>query len=123
MRRSVFTAASVSCFLGVFAAVSANAHPGVEILTTGSDGPRTAMTSGMSFEQTNGVHLFRGRKSLDEIELLGADTVDTEWLRGASVLIVKQGPHRSFRRLRTQGFYSGIPYPSRRYTKGFYSGR
>lgn len=117
MRRTfVFTA-----FIGAAMCASANAHPGSAILTTGS-GERTVMTSGVSIEETGGVHLFRGTTAPDDHELLGGETATETPCEERIEVIVKTRPFRSLRRLRTQGFYSGVAYPSRRYTQGFYSG-
>ena len=119
MRRKILTAA-IAAVIGMGAA-SANAHPGSKILTAGGADERTAMTPGMSFEETNGVHLFRGKVASGD----GA-TAPAKDVPKIKVEIKIAAPSCSWRRLRglrTQGFYSGDPYPSRRYTQGFYSGR
>lgn len=114
--RRVFTFSTCIC---VFISAAAQAHPGSTILTTGS-GERAAMTDGVSFEETSGVHLFRGSPAPAEIELDGgAEMGDCD---KEIEIVIKTGPYRSLRRLRTQGFYSGVAYPSRAYTQGFYSG-
>lgn len=104
-----------------FIALTANAHPGPEILTAGGAETRTATTPGVSVEQVKGVHIVRGTPAL-----LGAKKAAQAAPPGIELSMVwpdcRSCPSRTFRRLRTQGFYSGIPYRSRRYTQGFYSG-
>ncbi len=112
-RSLIFTA----CFSVMFA-MGAHAHPGSKILTNGS-GQRTAMSGSVSFEETSGVHVFRGGAPAQKNNLLGDEPRMMKKI--VKVKIVAR-PFRSIRRLRTQGFYSGAPYPSRRYTQGFYSG-
>lgn len=109
-----------ACFSAALA-VSAHAHPGSKILTTGN-GERTAMSGAVAFEETNGVHLFRGGSPAEKHELLGGETRAPSITHDRSLtIIINMRPFRSIRRLRTQGFYSGVPYPSRGYTQGFYS--
>ena len=103
----IVTAASVS---------TADAHPGPKLLTTGS-GERTAMTPGISYEDVGGVHLFKGAPRLAGGEAVPAMSAD-----GINITIRHKYPSRSFRTLRTQGFYAGTGPTSRRYTQGFYSG-
>ena len=97
---------------------SAAAHPGSKLLTTGA-GARAAMTEGMSYQDVNGVHLFKGTPSL-----AGAQTpmAGGRPMSQTKIVVVHRYPWRSFRQLRTQGFYSGPGAISRRYTQGFYSG-
>lgn len=104
--------------LAVFGLSSgALAHPGPKLLTTGN-GDRTAMTAGMTYEDINGVHVFRGSKAL-----LGDDPAPKAMRETREIeIVIKHRPWRRLRKLRTQGFFSGVPYPSRRYTQGFYSG-
>lgn len=109
----------------VLASMSAGAlaHPGSTLLTTGSKSPKAAMTEGVSFEDINGVHVFRGSPALQDAGLLGGEPASGEGECRAVEIEIEAGAWRSFRRLRTQGFYSGVSYPSRQYTQGFYSGR
>ncbi len=102
-------------------ASAASAHPGSEILTAGAAKQRAAMTQGVSFEEVNGVHLFRGGKAQASTKAR-----PSMMARNQTIRIKIAAPRfvwRSFRGLRTQGFYSGKAYPSRRYRRGFYSGR
>ncbi|WP_425410702.1 hypothetical protein [Hyphococcus sp.] len=117
MRRlTALTACAVIC-----GGAAAHAHPGEAILTTGN-GERTVMGGGVTIEEISGVHIFRGGGAPEPDELLGAET--PEQGREKEIEIVfKKRPFRNIRRLRTQGFYSGVPYPSRRYRQGFYSGQ
>ncbi len=98
---------------------AAQAQSDIDIVTTGSKDARRAMTGDASLTQSNGVRLYKGSPRKEEPALLGAEpaakdcTVEIE---------ISERPWRRLRRLRTQGFYSGIPYPSRPYTQGFYSG-
>jgi len=115
--RSYFKIALLAAL--VCGVASAEAHPGSKILTTGS-GERTAMTAGMTYEDIKGVHIFRGRTAEANAAESSADmSARTE----VAIEISVTPAYRRFRHLRTQGFYSGDAYPSRRYTHGFYSGR
>ena len=114
MSRSLIFAACFSVMFGM----NAHAHPGSNILTNGSV-ERTAMSGSVSFEETTGIHTFKGGVPVQEKELIGGETRMMKKIVDVKVIV---RPYRSIRRLRTQGFYSGIPHPSRRYTQGFYSG-
>lgn len=108
---------TIVIFFSVFAS-AAQAHPGAAILTTGGADERTVMSEGVRFEETNGVHVFRGRTRLagEKPAPAVADApCQTE-------VVIQKAVWRSFRTLRTQGFYSGRNQTSRRYTQGFYSG-
>ncbi len=107
---------TIAIFFSVFAG-AAQAHPGAAILTMSGGDERTAMTEGMRFEETNGVHVFRGRARLAGEELTPA-VADVPC---HTEVVIKNVVWRSFRTLRTQGFYSGRG-KSQRYTQGFYSG-
>ncbi len=116
MKQNPFFAAATMITVGAFSA--AHAHEGPKLLTT-SNGERTAMTAGVSYTHANGVHLFKGAPRLtgeDATPMMGASP------KTVSVTIVHRAPWRSFRSLRTQGFYSGTGPKSRRFTQGFYSG-
>jgi hypothetical protein len=104
-----------------FASLGAEAHPGSKILTLGGGAERSAMTPGMTYEDVNGVHIFRGARALagEEPALAGGPEgrqIEIEIEKHVYVW-------RRLRHMRTQGFYSGDRYPSRRYTQGFYSGQ
>ncbi len=117
--RLTFILAGAACTSLIVA--DASAHPGSEILTAGGANERSAMTQGVSFEELNGVHLFRGSKATPSDETQPAELTQNRIIRieiAAPKLV-----WRSFRGLRRQGFYSGKAYPSRRYRHGFYSGR
>lgn len=116
LRKICFVAAA-----SIAITASAKAHPGPKLITTGSANAPAATTGGVGFEEVNGVHLFRGRTAL-----LGDEPAAMQTPEESSTIVkvvVIDRPYRSFRRLRSQGFYSGVAYPSRRYTQGFYSGR
>ena len=101
------------------AASGALAAPGPNILTTGSADARASMTKGVAHETVSGVNVFRGTPAL-----LGESVETRETPPIVEVTFTNAGcPFRTIRRLRTQGFYSGVPYPSRPFTQGFYSGR
>lgn len=111
-------AMAISVLAGLGAFSSASAHPGAKLLTTGKD-ERTAMTAGISYADVNGVHLFKGAKRLagaGATPMLGAPA------KTLRISVSTRAPYRSFRSLRTQGFYSGTGPRSRRFTQGFYSG-
>jgi hypothetical protein len=117
--RLKFILAGAAC--AIFTATTASAHPGSEILTAGAAKQRSAMTEGVSFEEVNGVHLFRGGKTPTNSKTRPASVTQSQVIRieiAAPIFV-----WRSARDLRTQGFYSGKVYPSRRYQQGFYSGR
>ena len=107
---------TIAIFLSVLAG-AAQAHPGSAILTVGGADERTAMTEGVRFEETNGVHVFRGRARL------AGDKPAPAVAKAPchADVVVEKVVWRSFRTLRTQGFYSGRG-KTRRYTQGFYSG-
>lgn len=99
-------------------ATGALAAPGPNILTAGGAEARASMTAGVAHETVSGVNIFRGTPAL-----LGGEQAEEETAT-IEVNITNAGcPFRNIRRLRTQGFYSGVPYPSRQFTQGFYSGR
>ena len=99
-------------------ASGALAAPGPDILTTGSADARASMTKGVAHETVSGVNIFRGTPAL-----LGEEPAAGETSPAVGVQYINAGcSFRNLRRLRTQGFYSGVPYPSRRFTQGFYSG-
>ena len=113
--RAFATGTAITALL-ISAASGAAAHPGSKILTTGS-GDRTAMTEGVTYEDVGGVHLFKGSAT-------PAKEKKMKVMKKAIKIKVQVEPaYRSIRRLRTQGFYSGSVYSSRRFTQGFYSGR
>lgn len=102
------------------AAFTAQAAPGPKILTAGTTKERTAMTEGVSHNIVKGVNVFRGSPALLGAEKAAQDappSIELE-LIGALCACSEKSP----RGLRTQGFYSGKVYSSRRYTQGFYSG-
>ena len=101
------------------AGANAEAHPGSKILTTGSS-DRTAMTDGMTYEDVKGVHIFRGSAAQAGEAGTSARPVAHKQIE---IEISIPPAYRRFRQLRTQGFFSGDAYPSRRYTHGFFSGR
>jgi hypothetical protein len=117
--RLKFILAGAAC--ASFIASAASAHPGSEILTAGGAKERSAMTQGVSFEEANGVHLFRGSKTPTNSKAQPTPITQSQTIRikiAAPIFV-----WRSARDLRTQGFYYGKVYPSRRYQQGFYSGR
>lgn len=116
MRNSMMMAVSFSLMAG-----AAQAHSGSAILTVGGEDERQAMTSGVTYEETGGVHLYRGRAALAGAE--PAPVSESAPAKECGDTIIYRGVWRSFRSLRTQGFYSGRSPKSRRYTQGFYSGR
>ena len=115
MKNNAVIAAAVIA-AGLFS--TAEAHPGAKLLTTGA-GERTAMTEGVSYEDFNGVHLFTGAPHAQVTmltPLMGAAP------KTVAITIKTRAPYRSFRTLRSQGFYSGTAPASRRFTQGFFSG-
>ena len=123
MRISKLVAGAMVALAGAAVSSAALAHPGSKLLTTGSKSERAAMTSGVSFEDVNGVHVFRGGGAKPSALLGEAPAASQRAITRDVEIVIRQHPYRSFRRLRTQGFYSGIAYPSRQYTQGFYSGQ
>lgn len=116
MRITIFLTAAASAAL---MATGAAAHPGPKLLTAGGAKERTAATPGVSFQEVNGVHLFEGSRKPAALqgEAVALDRTEIE-------VAVEKKVWRSFRSLRTQGFYTGRgEKKSRRYTQGFYSGR
>ena len=115
MRKAAFAAAAMLA-AGLPAAEAA---PGAKILTAGAAQNRTEMTPGVTHETVTGVNIYRGKAAL-----LGADPAPNIAPQQAiEIKIASCRCDRNWRGLRTQGFYSGKVYPSRRYSQGFYSGR
>ena len=106
----------------IMSSTSAVAHPGSALLTTDSRSAPSAMSGTITFEEVHGVHVFKGSPLKADDALLGGEPVSGDIHQEVEIEILKQS-RRQFRRMRTQGFYSGVPYPSRRYTQGFYSGQ
>ena len=98
---------------------AASAHSGPKILQAGGADTRTNITGALHAHE-KGVSVFRGRRAL-----LGEEPVIAPGAPEQVELAieVRTIPYRSFRRLRTQGFYSGTPYPSRQYVQGFFAGK
>jgi len=112
------------------AAPAAAAAPGPAILTAGGEEPRASKTAGVAYENISGVNVFRGTPARPQsipprsIPPRDAERRDAAMAAGATPADAPCArPFRSMRRMRTQGFYAGVPYPSRRFTQGFYSGR
>jgi len=112
--------------LAVLAGLAASAFAGPalaaadgRILTISGDSAAPVMTAGVSLETINGVRLFKGAATPEETALLGAEPATPTKIVRKTVIVER--PWRTIRRLRTQGFYSGIAHPSRRYTQGFYA--
>ena len=97
---------------------SAAAHPGAALLTSGASSEGTATTAGVAYSTAGGVHVYRGKRAEAAIQ-----SDDYEQTRQIETEIEQKIIWRRLRNLRTQGFYTGDQYPSRRYTQGFYSGR
>ena len=123
MRELKLIAALSMVLTGAMTSSAALAHPGAKLLTTGDKSGPAAMSAGVSFEDINGVHVFRGR-TLEADTLLGGEPAADRAIAEREIeIIIHERRWRSFRRLRTQGFYSGNSYPSRQYTQGFYNGQ
>ena len=116
MRVSIFVFAAATMMSG-----AAVAHPGSNLLITDSKTAPRAMSGDISFEEINGVHLFKGSPLKEETGLLGGEAVSYD--KRVVEIEIREHRWRRLRKMRTQGFYSGVPYPSRPYTQGFYSGR
>ena len=98
---------------------SAQAHPGSKILHMGGAKQATAMSKGMSYQDINGVHLFQGSPA--PAQTVSPDLAGKTFSREIEIKSIRI-VRRSFRPLRTQGFYSGHAPKGRRFTQGFYSG-
>lgn len=116
MRISVFLAGAAV----LLAASGASAAEGPKLLTTGGKAERASMTAGVSLKETGGVTLITGgmQRAPHETALLGGDAAPEQC---ELIVKVEHRWRRRIRHLRTQGFYSGIAYPSRGYTQGYYS--
>ncbi len=121
MRCSAFLAAALAGAATLSFGAAAMAQPGPKILTTGSKAARASMTPGVSHEAVMGVHLFKGAATAPSSgsDLLGGGAMETNCEE--IVVNYETRPWRRMRHLRTQGFYSGVPYRSRGYVQGFYS--
>ncbi len=100
---------------------TAQAHPGSEILTVAGKDGRQAMTDGVRYENVNGVHVYRGSASLAGQS--DGQTTQSEPVIQQGDTIIYNNVWRTFRSLRTHGFYGGRRSMTRRYTQGFYSGQ
>lgn len=132
--------ASIAAAIAVsFICGAAAADPGPSILQTGGADERTT-TSAAACGHENKVYLCKGAARLE-----GADSEDASAsqagenktsivalssTQGAALssqrqvrIVIKRPIYRSFRRLRTQGFYSGRGAKSRPITQGFYADR
>lgn len=115
MRSPIFILAAALSFSG-----AAYAQSGVDIVTTDSKTAPRAMTGAASLITAKGVRLYKGSPLKEEAALLGGEPASQKDC--VIEVEIRERPWRRLRRLRTQGFYSGVPYPSRQYTQGFYSG-
>ena len=111
MRVSVFVFAAAIAVSGMMPR-AASAHPGPNLLITDSKTAPRAMSGNVSFEEINGVHLFKGSPAREDAELLGGETASSD--KRVVEIEIRDHHWRRLRKLRTQGFYSGVPYPSRR---------
>lgn len=118
MRKAAFAFAGAAVLLCA-GPPTAQAAPGAKILTAGAAQNRTETTPGVTHETVNGVNIYRGgAASPGAVPAPGAAP-----LQPIEIEIAPCRCDRGWRSLRTQGFYSGKVYRSRRYTQGFYSGR
>jgi len=112
--------ASAAAFL--ISISTASAHPGAQIITTGDGTARSATTNGVSFAMEKGVHVFGGAAAAPARDTFaGASRKMRIEKRIEIELNTYKKPWRRLRDMRTQGFYSGIAYPSRQYTQGFFA--
>ncbi|MGE0409863.1 MAG: hypothetical protein AB7P23_11465 [Amphiplicatus sp.] len=84
----------------------------------GSQSPRVSKSPAVSTTTQNGVRILRGAPAL----LGAAAPAPQPPAAAATRVVVVNHDHSRIRHLRTQGFYSGHPGKSRRFTQGFYSG-
>jgi hypothetical protein len=105
------TGAALAALLIVAEAAASQA--GAVTLYRGSSG-----ASGVTHMAAAGVNIYRGPKPVED-ELAGGEAA---YRAPDSEIIVVECRRRPDRYLRTQGFYSGHPGDSRRFTQGFYSG-
>lgn len=120
MRMNSLTAFSAA-FLMIAAAPIAAQADGVESsgvrLQLGGGGGAFAATKSTE----RGVTVWRAAPST-AIELEGDEATPYAVEAPAREVIVVHHFHSRIKHLRTQGFYSGHPWKSRRFTQGFYSG-
>ena len=111
----------IAALLAIAAATPAASHSAPSILQLGGDKARASHGAGASCVEKGGVHVCGAvaRPAVEEIKLAGAH----QPRRIVKKKIVVKSKCHHWRRLRTQGFYSGDPYPSRRFTRGFYADR
>lgn len=116
MKKMVLAAAAAAMAFAMGAGASA-AGPST-ILRLGSSGQ-----SGVSMKTEHGVKVFRGAPVKREM-LAGGPTsaLATKTVIIRKEVIVEHHYHSRIRHLRTQGFFSGHPLKSRRFTQGFFSG-
>jgi len=117
MKKMALAAAVAAVFFGFSAGASAAGGPAT-ILRLGSSGQ-----SGVSVKTEHGVKVFRGAPVKRQEPAGGpasAPAAKTVVIR--KEVIVEHHYHSRIRHLRTQGFFSGHPLKSRRFTQGFFSG-
>lgn len=80
--------------------------------------------SGVSVSNEKGVRIYRGPAIEREARAGGGEAPSPadKTIIIKKKVIVEHHYHAKIRHLRTQGFYSGHPGESRRFTQGFYSG-
>ncbi len=101
------------------ASTGANAHSAPSIITTFGDDARASIAGASTVDMIGSVHLVRGPGAADA----ALDGAAPAWSPApAHINVTLHYTPRSFRTLRTQGFYSGLGPKSRRFTQGFYSG-
>ena len=112
----------IGAALAAAATAPAAAHSAPSILQLGGDKTRVSHGAGASCIDKGGVHVCGAvkRPAAEESMTLAGGKSTGRTIR--KKIVVKTHCHR-WRRLRTQGFYSGDPYPSRRFTRGFYADR
>ncbi|MEX0645718.1 MAG: hypothetical protein WD076_10430 [Parvularculaceae bacterium] len=119
--RAKSLAASYFAFLLIAAAPLAARADGTQSsgvrLQLGGGGAAYAATKSTE----RGVTVWRATPSI-MIELLGDDEALIDEAPSTKEVVVVHHFHSRMKHLRTQGFYSGHPGCSRRFTQGFYSG-
>lgn len=83
-----------------------------------------AASQGVSVRTEHGVKVYRAKPSL-AIMLAGPPEPAPQGKAASEpcrTVVIERHYYTRLRRLRTQGFYSGHPGKSRRFTQGFYSG-
>lgn len=125
-----FVAPLLSTLIAFAFVTSAKAHNAPAILTLGGNDARTSHSDGATCTLQNGVNLCGAVKKAstdEELQLEGSDQANRNAGQKQIIVVTRktivETKAREFRRLRTHRVFGSDPYPSRRFTHGFFADR